>query len=151
MLVELIKLAKKYNVEVNFWYDYDNKRLVLIVYDRETKFHSRHYIPENDLRCHGYAEDFIMTFIKQRIEENRNFCMSWSQKDIFEAAKVTGCDIDGDYVYVNGYKFYVNVMENIIIGPIRDVMKEEAFNWDGNSLNARKHMVEMADEKKVEE
>ncbi|PWE87108.1 hypothetical protein LG34_06140 [Eubacterium ramulus] len=150
MLVELGKLAKEYNVEVNFWYDYANKRFVLIVYDRGTKFHSRHYIPENDLCCHGYAEDFIMAFIRQRIEENRNFCTSWSQKDIFEAAKVAGCDIDGDYVYVNGYKFYVNAMENIVIGPIGDVIKEEAFNWDGNSLNARKHMVKMADEKKVE-
>lgn len=150
MIVELVKLAKKYNAEVNFWYDYDNKRLVLIIYDRGTKFHSRHYIPEKDLLCYSdpkYVEDFIMTFIKQRIEENRNFRMLWSRKDVFEAAKVAGCDIDGDYVYVNGYKFYVNVMEDIVLGPMGDVIKEEAFNWDGNSLNARKHMVE----KKVEE
>lgn len=92
-----------------------------------------------------------MTFIKQRIEENRNFCMSWSQKDIFEAAKVAGCDIDGDFVYVDGYKFYVNEMENIIIGPMRDAIKEEAFDWGDNSLNPKKHMAEMANEKKVEE
>ena len=151
MLVELTKLAKKYNVEVNFWYDYDNKRLVLIIHDRGTKFHSRHYIPENNLHCHRYAEDFIMAFIERRIEENQSFCTSWSQKDIFEAAKVAGCDIDGDYVYVNGYKFYVNAMENIAIGPIGDVTKEETFNWDGDSLNALKYMAEMADEKKVEE
>lgn len=154
MLVDLIKLAKKHNVEVNFWYDYDNKRLVLIIYDRGTKFHSRHYIPENDLHCYGdpkYVEDFIIAFVKQQIKKNRNFRMTWSRKDIIEAAKVDGCDIDGDYVYVNGYKFYVNVMDDIVLGPIVDVINEETFNWDGNSLNARKHMVEMADEKKVEE
>ena len=49
------------------------------------------------------------------------------------------------------YKFYVNIMDNIIEGPLGDAIKEEAFNWDGNSINARKHEIEMADKKKAEE
>ena len=152
MLVDLIKLAKKHNVEVNFRFDDNARALTITMYDRENKYKSCHYISEDDLNYYEdseAAEKFIMDCIINRIEENEKFIMESSRLVVFEAAKKAGCKPDGDYVCVNGYKYYVNIMRNEVVKV--NEPKEDGLMRDANSLNTRKYMVEMADEKKVEE
>ena len=36
------------------------------------------------------------------------------KQTIFELARKAGCDIDGDMLYVDGKKYYVNVFEDIV-------------------------------------
>ena len=152
MLVELIKLAKKYNVALNFRFDDYARVFTITMYDREHRYRSCHYISEDDLNYYEdseAAEKFIMDCIINRIEENEKFIMESSRLVVFEAAKKAGCKPDGDYVCVNGHKYYVNMMRNEVVKV--NEPKEDGLMRDANSLNTRKYMVEMADEKKVEE
>ena len=120
MLVDLIKLAKKHNVEVNFRFDDNARALTITMYDRYNKYKSCHYISEDDLNYYEdseAAEKFIMDCIVNRIEEDEKIIVESSR---LEAVKV-------------------------------NEQKEDSLMRDANSLNTRKYMVEMADEKKVEE